>query len=71
MIRYIKGIYKKKDVQHDLTLDSIYLFAINITGTYKNKKMSLSQKEIDEFVEYFENSLYECNNLNIEWDQTS
>jgi hypothetical protein len=71
MIRNIKDIYKKKDIQHDLTLDSVYLFAMNITGTYKNKEMPLSQSEMDEFVEFFKNSLYECNNLNIEWDQTS
>ena len=68
----IKEIYGKEEIQSDLTLDSLVLFAKNITNNYFNfNKRTITKDDIDKLVDFFGNELYKYNEIEIEWDQTS
>jgi hypothetical protein len=71
-IKYIKDYYMPEEIQHNLTLDSITIFAYNITGTKMMKSGDvLTESELREYVNHFRDELIKFNDLDIEWNQTS
>jgi hypothetical protein len=71
-IQFIKQLYAPINIQHDLTLDSITIFANNITGTKMLKTGNkLTEDEVSEYIKHFRDELVRCNDLDTEWNQTS
>jgi hypothetical protein len=69
---YIKPIYKSKDVQDDLTLDSLHIMSMNITHNFKRyNNRFMNEKEIDKLVKMLYSSLRIQNEIDVEYNQTS
>lgn len=67
-IEFIKKSYKHKEIRNDLMKDAITIFAKNYAPTLGRK---LTKSDVDEILSDLKKDLYEFNDLDVEFNQTS